>query len=107
MELKQKSIKDKKNKGSLKFDDVFIDELLLFPYHVGLGVMKLIKDFKPKPPRMKGWTQLIGGVVKGEIPFFFEIEYLMTEKNEIIYLDVMEITCDDYLDYINLNKYLK
>jgi len=107
MELKQKCIKGKRSKVSLHFEDAFIDELLLFSYQVGLGVMALIKNNTPPKPQKKGWTQMIGGVIKGKNPFFFEIEYVYTDEEGLIYLDIMEISSDDYLDYINLNQYLK
>ena len=49
-----------------------------------------------------------GRVIKGETPYFYEIEYLKPrEDGYIIFLDIEEITCDEYLDYINIKQIIK
>ena len=105
MALKQKCIKESDPK--CKFDDFFIDELLELPYHIGLKMMAIIGKKNKSLPELNNWPQRIGGVIKGEMPYFFEIQYLKEVNQPAIFLDLREITCDDYLDYINLNKYLK
>ena len=48
----------------------------------------------------------MGGVVKHDVPYFFEVEYLKEEEGVTTFLSVREIDCDRYLDYINSNKIL-
>ena len=110
MDLKQKFIEDKlsdKEKAKCRFDDFFIDELVLLPYNVGLDIMMQIGKSSKHLPVKENWSQLVGGVTKGEDTFYFELEYIKPDKDHIIYLNIYPIDCDRYLDYINLNKYLK
>ena len=105
MELKQKCIEE--IKPDCKFDDFFIDALLLLPYKVGLKMMSSIGEEAENLPEENHWSQTVGFVFKGENPFFFEIEYIKEVNQPAVFLNLFEISCDDYLDYINLNKYLK
>ena len=105
MELKQKCIEE--NKPDCKFDDFFIDELLVLPYKSGLKIMSLIGKNTDPLPELDNWSQIVAIAVKGKNPYFYEIEYLKEVGEPAIYLHLMEISCDDYLDYINLNQYLK
>ena len=104
MELKQKYIEDKEK---CRFDDYFIDILLAMPYDVSVNLMaQLERNLKTLPSNQ--WSQLRGGVIKGEDPYFYEIEYLKPrEDGYIIFLDIEEITCDEYLDYINIKQIIK
>lgn len=106
MELKQKCIEEKKS-PQCRFDDFFIDELLLLPYQCGLKIMSLIGKHTDSLPELDNWSQIVAVAVKGTNPYFYEIEYLKEVGQPAIYLHLMEISCDDYLDYINLNQYLK
>lgn len=105
MDLKQKSIAVKKKK--FEFDEWFIDELLEKPYEVGVSVMTLIQKNSHTLPEKTGWSQYIGGVIKNNPPFFFEIEYVKEHNKHPIYIDIIQIECDDYLDYINKKQTLK
>jgi len=40
------------------------------------------------------------------VPFFFEIEYLKQEGEKAVYLDIIPIELDDYLDLITNQKTL-
>jgi hypothetical protein len=105
MELKQRYIEDRDI--DCGFDDFFIDELITLPYEVAIGIMDAVKINSHLLPEKNEWSQMVGGVVKGKHPFFFELEYLKPEGGSPLYTDVMQIDCDDYLDYINLNQFLK
>ena len=105
MGLKQKYIEDEYIK--CKFDDFFIDELISLPYEASMGIMKQVKKNSSGLPEKNDWSQMVGGVIKSDPPFFFELEYVKHKGEHPIYIDVMEIHLDDYLDYINLNQYLK
>ena len=103
MELKQKYSGVKKR---CRFDEWFIDLLIDLPYDIGIDIMKQIEGKAGDLP-IGDWSQMIGGVSHGEKPYFFQIEYLKTkEKGAIFFLDIEEISCDEYLDYINLKQTL-
>ncbi|QDP61306.1 MAG: hypothetical protein Unbinned1524contig1000_63 [Prokaryotic dsDNA virus sp.] len=107
MALKQKYIEEVKN-NECKFDEWFIDELMEHPYEVGINVMMQLEKNLNNLHSRKVWSQQIAGVVKQKHPFFFEIEYIKEGKHHpILFIDINEIDCDTYLDYINQNKSLK
>ena len=58
-------------------------------------------------PKDNQLTQDIYGVIKGQDPLFFMIEYLNEEDEIPLMIDFTEVTVDDYLDAINENKHLK
>ena len=51
-------------------------------------------------------VQVLSGVVIHEEPLFFEISYVKPSDALTLFLTVKEISCDEYLDYINLKKSL-
>lgn len=51
-------------------------------------------------------VQVLSGVVIHEEPLFFEIAYVKPSHALTLFLTVKEISCDQYLDYINLKKSL-
>ena len=50
--------------------------------------------------------QVLSGVVIHEEPLFFEIAYVKPSNSLTLFLNVREITCDEYLDYIISKKSL-
>jgi len=58
-------------------------------------------------PKVEGYTQKIGGVLKYNNPYFFEVEYINQPDEFPIFMHLNKIDCDTYLDYINLNQILK
>ena len=78
-----------------KIDSVYSDE-----------VLAQLDIHEPWLPCDNSRIQMVAGVVLHEEPFFFEIAYLKPENGLTVFLSVQGITCDDYLDYINLNKSL-
>tara|TARA_R100000781_G_scaffold74219_1_gene46256 strand:+ start:2125 stop:2304 length:180 start_codon:yes stop_codon:yes gene_type:complete len=54
-----------------------------------------------------GWTALKAGVIKGEKPYFFQVEYVNNTGNPPLILDIEEIDCDTFLDFINAKQILK
>lgn len=109
MDLKQKFIKDdaKQMRVKCKFDDAFIDDLLELPYTAGMEIMVQIGKHSHKLPEKNHWPQQVAGVVKGDVPFFFVLEYVRNVGEHAIFVDMLEIECDMYLDYINNKKVLK
>lgn len=112
MESKQKYTEAEltldRSKDDLRFDDYFIDDLLLLPYEVSMDIMNQLARNHMRLPMKMGWPQLCAGVVKGKNPYFFEIEFLKESLfSGVVFLYIDEITCDEYLDYINKKQQLK
>ena len=57
-------------------------------------------------PSKDNEIQILSGVVIHEKPLFFEITYVKPTYALTLFLSVKKISCDDYLDYINLKKSL-
>ena len=58
-------------------------------------------------PKKDYHIQQVCSVIKKKNPFFYSIEY-MNEYGDIpIFINISEITVDDYLDAIDENKYFK
>lgn len=68
------------------------------------GVLKDILSSIDYLPQRSGWSQVIGGVIRGKHPLFYLIEYLKEENEPVLFLDVQEITSDEYLDLILENN---
>jgi len=104
MELEPKYIKAYNEKYEV--DGFFIDKLKRF--HVGrsLNIIDQIKRAVEDLPKKDSDTQLIAGVVKCQEPMFFEVEFLNEPGYIPIFIDVVEISCDEYLDHINKKQSL-
>jgi|TARA_R110000765_G_scaffold133349_2_gene232090 hypothetical protein len=97
MDLEQKYTEGNK---TLKFDIHFIEELDIYPEDIQEDVIVQLINHEPYLMSEDGYTQEVGGVVKGAVPFFFEIEYLKQEGERAVYLNINPINLDDYLDLI-------
>lgn len=84
-----------------------INKLKSLPKKVRIGIADLIDYNFYSLPELEGYSQAVGGVIKGDPPFFFEIEYVKEEGKNIIMLDIEEITLDEYLDYIDNEQTLR
>ena len=105
MDSEQKFTEGEK-KTTLKFDVYFIEELDMYPDNIQEEVVRQLINHEEDLVSLNGLTQMVGGVVKGEVPFFFEIEYLKQEGEKAVYLDIIPIELDDYLDLITNQKTL-
>jgi hypothetical protein len=105
MDSEQKFTEGEK-KTTLKFDVYFIEELDMYPDNIQEEVVRQLINHEEDLVSLNGLTQMVGGVVKGEVPFFFEIEYLKQEGERAVYLDIIPIELDDYLDLITNQKTL-
>jgi len=105
MDSEQKFTEGEK-KTTLKFDVYFIEELDMYPDNIQEEVVRQLINHEENLVSLNGLTQMVGGVVKGDDPFFFEIEYLKQEGERAIYLDIIPIELDDYLDLITNQKTL-
>jgi len=57
-------------------------------------------------PKEDGWIQEAGCVLKGPYPFFFMIRFLHEYGSTPLFLEIEEIYCDEYLDFILEDKIL-
>jgi hypothetical protein len=90
-----------------EIDEYCLEKLSEYPRGLAIKILELISSNAKNIPVKEFWTQLIGGVIKGEHPFFFEIEVLKNPDEKPLVLDVDEIELDEYLDYINDKNILK
>ncbi len=105
MDSEQKFTEGEK-KTTLKFDVYFIEELDMYPDNIQEEVVRQLINHEEDLASLNGLSQMVGGVVKGTVPFFFEIEYLKQEGEKAVYLDIIPIELDDYLDLITNQKTL-
>mgnify|MGYP003670894505 FL=1 len=105
MDSEQKFTEGEK-KTTLKFDVYFIEELDMYPDNIQEEVVRQLINHEEDLVSLNGLTQMVGGVVKGAVPFFFEIEYLKQEGEKAVYLDIIPIELDEYLDLIINQKTL-
>jgi hypothetical protein len=105
MDSEQKFTEGEK-KTTLKFDVYVIEELDMYPDNIQEEVVRQLINHEEDLVSLNGLTQIVGGVVKGAVPFFFEIEYLKQEGEKAVYLDIIPIELDEYLDLITNQKTL-
>ena len=90
-----------------EIDEFCLEKLTEYPRDISIKVLELIHRNSKRMPVKEFWTQLIGGVIKGKEPLFFELEFLKNPGEKPLILDLDEIELDDYLDYINDKNILK
>ena len=69
--------------------------------------MNQVMERASELPTQESYPQKVCGVVKGDTPFFFELEYINEDGYIPIFLDIEQIGLEEYLDSINENKYFK
>ncbi len=81
-------------------------ELANLDYEYSEEIILQLDYFEPCLKKQNHFSQKVGGVVKHDVPYFFEVEYLKEEEGLTTFLSINEIDCDEYLDYINSNQTL-
>ena len=104
MDLKQKYTED-----DFELDEWFLKQIREFkgdlPSIIGHKI-----DSMPKVETTDGEIEFIAGNVndKDNNPVFFLLEYFKdSEDSPVILIDIHKIELDNYLDFINLNQYIK
>ena len=87
-----------------EIDDWFAESIRNIPNSHREDVLKDVLSSIEYLPYVNGWSQIVGGVVRGEEPLFYSVEYLKEEKEAVLFLDIEEITSDEYLDLILENN---
>ena len=88
------------------FDVDFLESLRAFDKQTSIKIVMVLEDNADFLPQKDGWIQEAGCVLKGEHPFFFVIRFLYEHDSTPLFLEIEEIYCDDYLDFILEEKIL-
>ena len=104
MELKQKYTEEE-----FELDEYFIKQINRFKNGVSVRIAAKIDDMFGLS-HTNGRMKSIAGHVNdsNDNPVFFLVDYFReTSDSPIVLIDIKAIDVDRYLDYINLNKYIK
>ena len=93
-----------------EMEENFLEELESLPPLYSAGIImqldklaeEMYEENKQSIPHKK--FGLIAGVVQLSDPLFFSVEYLNSKTMHPLFYKFNIISCDDYLDYINMNK---
>ena len=105
MDLKQKFLE-----GNVVFEvqESFADSLSLLDEDVYLDILVQMKDLCEFAPFKQKIVQTFGGVSHYDgYAYFFELSLINELQHMPFFLDITEISSDDYLDYILENKTIK
>ena len=102
--LRQKYIEDRER--PCEYDAEFLDKLRGFKKQTIVSIVTILEDNAEYLPQEDGWVQEAGCVIKLDKPFFFVVRYLHQFYETPLYLEIEEIECDDYLDFILQEKIL-
>ena len=104
MDLKQKYTED-----DFELDEWFLKKIGEFKGNIPKIIAHKI-DSMPKVETTDGEIEFIAGNVNDEDnnPVFFLLEYFKElDDSPVILIDIHKIELDNYLDFINLNQYIK
>tara|TARA_B100000900_G_scaffold369278_1_gene346996 strand:- start:92 stop:439 length:348 start_codon:yes stop_codon:yes gene_type:complete len=86
--------------GHFEIEEWFVEQLAEFTIKRRKQLLQDILPALEYLPIAEGWSQITGGVIRGEDPVFYSIEYLNQQDELPLLLDIVAISCDDYLDFI-------
>lgn len=104
MDSEQKYTED--NKLVIRGDSEFFDELQLYSDDEIKSILYLLVSNYEDFPDSDKELNSVCGVIKGEVDFYFEVFYAKEPNETPIYVEITNISLDDYLDSINYNKAL-
>jgi hypothetical protein len=85
--------------------DEFEESLQEFPFDVVPDIIQQIGNNFSKLPMKDFIIQKVCGVSHAHIePFYFLIQYMKTRSETNFLLNIEEVDCDTFLDYINKKK---
>jgi len=102
MESKQKYIEAR----PCDYDAEFLDKLRSFDKQTIVSIVNVLEDNAEYLPKKDCWIQEAGCVINLSEPFFFVVTFLHQLHETPLYLELEEIQCDDYLDFILQDKIL-
>ena len=87
------------------FDDFFFSGMTDFTSEEIKSVVSQCRNVVDRLPVSNNWPQYIAGVVAKREPKFFLVEYIKENEEDgytdTYFIEIKEIECDEYLDYIN------
>ena len=90
-----------------EFDESLMEDMQQMADYIAVPIAVLIECNAYMLPMLEGYTQKIGGVLKYDNPYFFEVEYIHEPKDFPIFINVNQIDCDTYLNYVSKNQVLQ
>ena len=95
-------LKLKYSEGSIIFEteESFIDELEVLGDQYIYDILMQMKDLCHNLPNKKGELQTYGGVSHEDTPLFFEITVLKEKNSKPYFLEIVQTSTDEYLDYV-------
>ena len=89
-----------------EYDAGFFERLRTFNKQAVINIVNILENNAEYLPREDGWIQEAGGVLRGKSPLFFVVRFLHQTEETPLFLELEEITCDEYLDFILEEKSL-
>jgi len=87
-----------------EIEETFFEDLQFIGSDYVDDILKQMNTLCKSIGDVKNEIQFFGGVSVDPTPKFFEISVLKEKKHPPFFLDIQEISADDYLDYILLEK---
>jgi len=89
-----------------EYDASFFELLREFHKQAVITIINTLEYNADSLPIEEGWVQEVGCVIKGVAPLFLVVRYLHQEEEKPLFLEIEEIECDEYLDFILEDKIL-
>ena len=90
-----------------ELEETLLQQLEEMPSIHSIPIAMLLEQNVNSLPMMDDYTQILGGVLKLKIPFFFEVEFIHETNEFPIFIEINEIDSDAYLDYMLDKQILK
>ena len=87
-----------------EIEETFFEDLQFIGSDYVDDILKQMNTLCKSIGDVKNEIQFFGGVSVDPTPKFFEISVLKEKNHPPFFLDIQEISADDYLDYILLEK---
>ena len=97
---------DAKSKSIVQINDFLFEKLTKFPKTVRYSAMKVVASNVDELKQTNDEPENVGFIVKDDknCDVFMEMEYFNDGYEPFFIMDINEISADEYLDYLNLNK---
>ena len=105
MDLELKFTEDRdillKNCGVTFYVATYLNEL---PFNLRVKVNNALENLNYDLFTPSDDYNFIGGVIRGENPFFFSLAFLREEGEYPYFVDIKQDTLDEYLDYVKAKQ---
>tara|TARA_R110000787_G_scaffold29793_1_gene80585 strand:- start:819 stop:1202 length:384 start_codon:yes stop_codon:yes gene_type:complete len=90
-----------------ELEELVLQQLEDMPSEYSIPIAIMLEDNVNTLPIIDEYTQILGGVLKLDVPFFFEIEFIHETNDYPIFIKINEINSDKFLDYMLEEQILK